>query len=130
MLSAGRCGSGGGVAVLSAGRCDTRGSGVVSSAVDLLDMSVVCGLRGIGGVCEMCMCLAWGRWDVCGKRIGFGLYQFCRKSGWLGQGLGLCVWSLCVDGRSRYLYIVLDVFRHNLGAPSVQLCCPLWISAS
>ena len=35
----------------------TRGSGVLSSACDVLDMSVV---RGVGGVCDMCMCLARG----------------------------------------------------------------------
>ena len=39
---------------------DTRGSGIVSSAADVLGMSVVRGMRGIGGVCEMCMCLARG----------------------------------------------------------------------
>ena len=33
----------------------TRGSGTVSSAADVLSMSVV---RGVGGVCGMC--LAWG----------------------------------------------------------------------
>ena len=38
----------------------TRGSGIVSSAADVLGMSVVCGMRGVGGVCEMCMCLARG----------------------------------------------------------------------
>ena len=38
----------------------TRGSGIVSSAADMLWMSVVSGMRGIGGVCEMCMCLARG----------------------------------------------------------------------
>ena len=38
----------------------TRGSGIVSSAVDVLWMSVVRGVRGVGGVCDMCMCLAWG----------------------------------------------------------------------
>ena len=29
---------------------------VLSSACDVLDMSVV---GGVGGVCEMCMCLGW-----------------------------------------------------------------------
>ena len=37
----------------------TRGSGIVSSAVDVLWMSVVRGMRGVGGVCGMCMCLVW-----------------------------------------------------------------------
>ena len=41
--------------VASAGHVGgTRGSGIVSSAADVLWM------RGVGGVCEMCMCLAWG----------------------------------------------------------------------
>ena len=38
----------------------TRGSGIVSSAADVLWMSVVRGMRRVGGVCEMCMCLARG----------------------------------------------------------------------
>ena len=37
-----------------------RGSGIVSSTTDVLWMSVVCGMRGVGGVCEKCMCLAGG----------------------------------------------------------------------
>ena len=35
----------------------TRGSGVLSSTGDVLEMSVV---RGVGRVCDMCMCLARG----------------------------------------------------------------------
>ena len=35
----------------------TRGSGVLSSTCDVLEMSVV---RSVGGVCDMCMCLARG----------------------------------------------------------------------
>ena len=34
-----------------------RDSGVLSSTGDVLEMSVV---RGVGGVCDMCMCLARG----------------------------------------------------------------------
>ena len=46
-------------------RCDcgeyrARGSGTVSSAADLLVMSVVRGMRGVGGVCERIMCLSPG----------------------------------------------------------------------
>ena len=33
----------------------THGSGVFSSAGNVLEMRVV---RGVGGVCDMCMCLA------------------------------------------------------------------------
>ena len=38
----------------------TRGSGNVSSAADVLEMSVVRGMRGVVVVCEICMCLALG----------------------------------------------------------------------
>ena len=38
----------------------TPGSGIASSAADVLRMSVVRGMSGVGGVCEMCMCLARG----------------------------------------------------------------------
>ena len=38
----------------------TRGSGIVSSAADVLWISVVRGLREVGQVCEMCMCLVRG----------------------------------------------------------------------
>ena len=36
------------------------GSGNVSGATDVLEMSVVRGVRGVVGVCEMRMCLALG----------------------------------------------------------------------
>ena len=32
----------------------------MSSAVDVVVMSVVRGMRGVGGVCALCMCLARG----------------------------------------------------------------------
>ena len=54
-------GDGEGVVVVGAGHehvGGTRGSGIVSSSADVLGMSVVRGMRGVGGVCEMCMCLA------------------------------------------------------------------------
>ena len=35
----------------------THGSGIVSSAADMLGMSVVRGMRVVGVVCEMCMYL-------------------------------------------------------------------------
>ena len=34
----------------------TCGSCIVSSAADVLWMSVVRGMRGVAGVCDMCMC--------------------------------------------------------------------------
>ena len=50
-------GSGGGVVAVSACMSVTRGSGVLSSTGDVLEMSVA---RGVGGVCDICMCLARG----------------------------------------------------------------------
>ena len=52
----------------------TRGSGIVSSVTDVLWLSLVRVMRGVSGVCEMCMCLA--RSGVGGKGsewIGFGV---------------------------------------------------------
>ena len=34
----------------------TRGSGIVSSADNVLEMSVVLGVKGVGRVREMCIC--------------------------------------------------------------------------
>ena len=54
-------GDGCGVVVVSAWHVGgTRGSGNVYSAAYVLWMSVVRGMRGVGGVCEMGMCLARG----------------------------------------------------------------------
>ena len=44
----------------------TRGSGIVFSAADMLGISVVRGMKGVGGRSEMEMCLD--------KRMWFGLY--------------------------------------------------------
>ena len=55
---------GDGSGVMSAGHVGgTCGSVIVSSVVDVLWMSVVRGMRGVGGVCDMCMCLARGGMD-------------------------------------------------------------------
>ena len=74
----------------------TRGSGVLASAGDVLEMSVViC----VGGVCDMCMCLArggvggfWGEW-VTGLGLGFtnstgtwGKWDMCLCFGCGGVG--------------------------------------------
>ena len=65
---------------------DTRGSCVLSSASDVLWMSVVHGMRGVGGVCDMCMCLARGGVDEsCGNR---GVLDVCLCYGCSGVGEG------------------------------------------
>ena len=54
-------GDGGCVVVVSAENVGgTRGSEIVSTAADVLGMSVMRGMRGVGGMCEMCMCLVRG----------------------------------------------------------------------
>ena len=80
-----------------------------------------------------------GKWDMCLSLVCRGVAGVGGEwVGGLGQGLGgwsvlcLCmlwVWILYVNGRSRYLYIVLGGFLCILGAPSVQSCCTLSISA-
>ena len=50
-------GSGGSVVVVSACMSGTRSLGVLSSTGDVFEMSLV---RGVCGVCDMCMCLARG----------------------------------------------------------------------
>ena len=114
-----------GVIVVSAYMGDTRGSGVLASAGDVLEMSVV---RGVGGVCDMCMCLAWDRaGGVGGGRIGFGLYQFWRNmgkvvdvsvlvvvvrvGGWLG--LGWCYVCVCCESGLAVL----------MAGPSICIVC-------
>ena len=69
-------GDGWGVVVVSAWHVGgTRGSGIVSCAADVLWMSVVRDIRGVGGVCDMSVCLALG--GVGGERAewmsGLGL---------------------------------------------------------
>ena len=100
--------------VVSVNECEcecldgTRGSGVVYCADNVLEMSVVRDVRGVGGVCEMCICLArvgmgdvGGAW-VRGLGLGFtnhvgtgGVWDMglCLGCGCMGGGVGVGVWS-------------------------------------
>ena len=122
----------------------TRGSGMVSSATDVLWMSVVRVMSGVGGVCEMCMCFARGgvggeggelmkglgldftnpvgTWEVLDVCLCFGCGGVGSVGGEFVGGLdhglegwggvmSVRVWILCIDGRSRYLCIVLGGHR-------------------
>ena len=83
-------GSGGDVVAVIAYMGGTRGSGVLASAGDVLEISVV---RGVGGVYDMYMCLARaGVVGVGGERIGFGLYQFWRNMGKVGYVSVFWLW--------------------------------------
>ena len=81
-------GSGGGVVAVSACMSGTRGSGILSSTGDVLEMSVV---RGVVGVCDMCMCLArggvseWENW-VWAERCCWSLWHVYVF------GSGRCEW--------------------------------------
>ena len=80
-------GSGGGVVEVSAYMGDSRVSGVLSSAGGVLEMSVV---RCVGGVCDMCMCLARsGLGGIGGERnmgkvgyVSVMLWVVLEGSGW------------------------------------------------
>ena len=108
----------------------------LSSTGDVLEMSVV---RGVGVVCDMCMCLGFtnpvgtgGVLDVC---LCFGCGGVGGEWAWTRVGSGgvvlcLCevgVWILCVDGRSRYLCIVLGGYLHILGAPYGYLLSDMYL---
>ena len=71
------------------------------------------------------MCLCFGCSGVGGEWVG-GLDR--GREPW-GGVMSMWVWIICVDGRSRYLCIVLGGYLHIWGAPSVKSCCTLWISA-
>ena len=74
----------------------TGGSGIVSSTADMEGMSVVCGVRGVGGVCEMCMYLArggvGGEGELMGG-LGLGL-DFTNPVG-TGGVLSVCLYLCC-----------------------------------
>ena len=100
-------GSGGGVVAVSPYMGGTRGSGALSSACDALEMSVVI---SVGGVCDMCMCLARGGVrGVGGERIAFGLDQSWRNRGKVGYvsvfWLRWCGWCW---GGGRWWLVDLD----------------------
>ena len=71
----------------------TRGSGILSSACHMLEMSVVI---GVGGVCDMCMCLSRGGCEVldvgCEWVTGLGLC-LGQSLGWWGGVMSVCVVS-------------------------------------
>ena len=70
---------------MSACMSGTRGSGVLSSTGDVL-------VRGVGGVCDMCMCLARGG-------VGGEGGEWTRELGWalpILWGQGECWTCVCV----------------------------------
>ena len=68
---------------MSACMSGTRGSGVLSSTGDVL-------VRGVGGVCDMCMCLARGG---VGGEVGEWMRELGLPILW---GQGVCWTCVCV----------------------------------
>ena len=64
------------------------------------------GAAWVGGVLIVFLCFGCG---------GVG-----GKGAWTRVWCYVCI--ICVDGRSRYLYIVIGGYLRILGAPSVQSC--------
>ena len=93
---------------MSACMSGTRGSGVLSSTGDVLDMSVV---RGVGGVCDICIGLARGGVGGEGGEwmrelgLGFtnpvgtwGVLDVCFGCGGVGGVGGECAWTRVGSG--------------------------------
>ena len=77
-------GSGGGVVAVSACMSGTRRSGVLPSTGDVL-------MSGVGGVCDMCMCLArggvGGEGGGCMTELGLGFTNYVGTGGVLDMCL-------------------------------------------
>ena len=132
------------------GTCASR---VLSSACDVLEMNVVSDVGGVCDMC-MCLVRGGvgGEW-VSGLGLGFtnpggtgGTRDMCvcfgcggvggvERSGWVdwsrvlegGVVLNLCllcVCTICVDGKSRYLYIVHGGYLRIFGAPRFNPVVP------
>ena len=118
----------------------TRGSGIVSSAAEVLWMSGVNRMRGVGGMCAMCMCLARverGEWM---RRLGLGFTNPAET--W--KVLDVCVFWLwwcgwCMWGWGRVLgpgscgvggcYFYVSLVSLCRWQDQVSVYCAWWIPA-
>ena len=107
------------------------GSGVLSSTGDVLEMSVV---RGVGGVCEMCMCLALGGVGGEGdERVGFGLYQSCGNRGSVGRVSVFCchfysMWSKKCFSMPCPMYSIWSKKCFSMPFPICSMWSKKWFS--
>ena len=81
----------------------TRSSGIMSSAANVLEMSVVRGMRGVGGMCEISLAWVgdgeeWGEW-MRGFHLGFtnpvGTGDVGRVSMFGFRWCEGCRWGVC-----------------------------------
>ena len=68
-------------------------------------------------------------------RVPVFAFQPFGWCGWLlgpvsGSGRVVLVWNICVDGTSRYMYIVLVGYLRIFSTPNVQSYCTLSIYVS
>ena len=109
---------------MSACMSGTRDSGVLSSTGDVL-------MRGVGGVCDMCMCLArGGEWM---RELGLG---FTNPLGTGGVGhvsvfwLRWCRWVGGLDrGRERWCYVCVSLDSRCRWQVQVSVYCAWRIPA-
>ena len=122
-------GSGGRMVALSSCMGGTRGSGVLSSAADVLEMSVV---RGVCGVCDMCMCLARGGVGGVGGEwvIGLGLGFTNSRGTWGKWDICLCLCFGCggVEGECGRVRRRLGPWAGCVGWCYVCVCCESGLS--
>ena len=96
----------------------TCGSGVLSSAGDVLEMSVV------RDVCDMCMCLARGGWEVLGARgLGFtnpgatGHWKFWWAIGMHYNGHPPGEWKKIDNIMVTREFIIVCAIKHHSDSP-------------
>ena len=74
-------------------RCGTRCSGIVSIAADVLWISV---MKGVGGVCGICLARRGWRGGRVDERVACGLYQSRGNRGNVGR-VSVFGWGVGLD---------------------------------
>ena len=97
----------------------TRGSGIVSSASDVL------GMRGVGGVCEMCICLAWSGVVVRLSVWFISVYYSCLE---IAEFPDCVHWSVPLVRRCHWRWMSLAIGVYNVGTLVGRgSCVPSWL---
>ena len=97
---------------MSACMSGTRGSGVLSSTGDVL-------VRGVGGVCDMCVCLARGGMGGEGgwmRELGLGFTIPVGTGGVYVFWLGWCMWGVgrgLGPGSGAVVLCLCEVISHS-----------------
>ena len=106
----------------------TRGSGIVYSAADVLWMSVVRGMRGVGGVCAW-LGVAWVERGVQGVHlaVAHSLVSIGNFGGLL-DGISM-VAQLAGENKIDFMvvgeFIIFCAIKHHSGSP-ITIGNPIW----